>query len=158
MRFKLRTLLGLITVSAVAIAYAMSVAREYHVQLRTVHNLYTAGIDAEWMYFPPRYEVRGLKLSGLVDVPSARHLARLPHLRTLDLDECTVLPEAWETLGTMHRLEELDLSRTTTDDATLEKLRSMTGLRYLQLQQTAVTDGGIERLREALPGLEVYDD
>ena len=158
MRFRLRTLLLLTTVVAVAIAYAMSIAREHHVQLRTVHNLYTAGIDAEWVYFPPRYEVRGIKLSGVVDVPSARHLAGLPYLRTLDLDECTVLPEAWKTLGTMRRLEELDLSRTSTDDVTLEKLQSMTGLRYLQLQQTGVTDGGIERLHEALPQLEVYDD
>src|SRR3569833_2242697 len=105
MRFKLRTLLGLITVSAVAIAYAMSVAREYHAQLRTVHSLYTSGTDARWSYFPPRYEVRGLKLTGVVDVPSARHLASLPYLRTLSLDECMVLPEAWQTLGTMHRLE-----------------------------------------------------
>src|SRR3569833_1084866 len=114
-KISLRTLLALVAVAALVIAYAMSIAREYHAQLRTVHNLYTAGIDATWVYFPPRYEVRGLKLSGGVDVPSARHLASLPYLRTLSLDECMVLPEAWQILATMRGLEELDLSRTTTD-------------------------------------------
>ncbi len=158
MRFRLRTLLAAMAVVAVAIAYAMSVLREYHAQLRTVHNLYATSVDAGWTYIPPHYEVKSIALTGPIDIPSAQHAASLPYLGSLHLDNCTLLPGSLEIVASLRDLQELGLSHSSIGDDDLAKLRPMTGLRYLHLSGTNVTDEGIERLREALPGLEVYDD
>lgn len=77
-------------------------------------------------------------------------LARLPHLRVLDLEGCTLPDDIFDKLrggDAFPSLTGLNLAGTNVDDLALEQLASVVDLTELGLGRTKITDEGLARLR-----------
>jgi hypothetical protein len=84
-----------------------------------------------------------------------RHLARLPHLRRIDLYGTGVTDAGLKHLEKLTELEVLEVNGKVTD-AGLMYLRNLTELRELYLYGTDITDAGLEHLTR-LKRLRVLD-
>ncbi len=110
------------------------------------------------MTFPNVQQLDLLSLGRTrVTATGLAHLARLPLLRTLDLNDCDVDGAAVELLVSKFHLVGLQLKRCTKiGDAELARLATGPTLRELSLQATSVTDAGVRSL-EKLDQLQVLD-
>lgn len=79
-------------------------------------------------------------------------LAKLRNLQALNLDGTDVTDAGMRHLIGMTQLWQLVLSRTRVTDHGMQCLGSVKKLRWLTLEETRVTDVGVEWLRSAVPG------
>jgi hypothetical protein len=83
-------------------------------------------------------------------------LKGLSRLRKLRLDENRITDARLEQLKDLGQLEELSLCGNPITDAGLEQLRSLGRLQQLLLIETKCTDAGIKELQKALPNCKIY--
>ena len=109
-------------------------------------------------------EVLRIGGSRAVTDDGIRHLARLPHLRHLDLSGTRVTDHGLAVLRELPALESLSLVMTRVTDAGMAQLAACRALVHLNLLWTATGDGairalaGMERLRRFTSGNDVTDD
>lgn len=110
-------------------------------------------------------QLKCLDLSGgHITASGLQHLAGMPQLELLKLNECRGLTDsALEHLAGMSKLITLDLGRTGISDAALQHLAGLSSLRTLDLQACEVSDEGLAQLRNlrlrrlGLRGTQVRD-
>ncbi len=83
---------------------------------------------------------------------AAKHIRRLPHLRSLLLIGSDLTDSGLATVAACRRLEELDLTYTNITDAGLHHLQHIPQLKRLDLDGTNITDSGLEQIAK-LPEL-----
>ena len=122
--------------------------------LRTLFLDQNASLTDEWLSpLADLTELRRLVLWGDgIRGPGLRHIALLPHLDMLQLNDTPLADEGMEFVGQIRTLTELDLSRTRITDHGLELISALRSLICLELEETAITDRGIDYLA-ALPQL-----
>lgn len=181
MRFRLRTLLLVVTAAALALAWVFPQVRYERVVVRTADGSRTVvrrqvpawlrwlvgehvGVrDAEVaLHKPTAHDLR--RLSGVefltldgstVGDGELGCLLHLDDLKGLYLDETHVTDDGMALIAQLPRLEELALARTHVGDAGLHHLAQARSLKSIDLQGTNVTERGISQLRAALPALDV---
>lgn len=101
--------------------------------------------------------IETLNLAGSpINVDAMRVIARLPKLRTLNLDMTRVDDEGLVHLARARDLEELSLNHTSVTAKGLFALKSLPRLRHLQLEGVAISKASLRRLRQTLPDCEIW--
>jgi len=96
--------------------------------------------------------LRRLDVSGAKITPAGLKVLQGLPLDRLSLWNCAALDDAVApTLGAIRTLANLDLSYTPAGDATLQTLASLPGLKYLYLTDTKVSPGAVEAFRKQKP-------
>jgi hypothetical protein len=100
-------------------------------------------------------ELRFLSLKGLsLNSECLAHLARLPHLQTLELDQTDVTDIMLDQLSGMDQMGRITLAYTGIGDDGIRSLMALKNLHTLDLRGTRITDKGLELLAEMLPRLK----
>ena len=159
-QFRLRSLFLLMLVLAVPLAWLGQDLQKYRVQRQALDRLATH--QATWAITAmSRFgfsKVEGLWLTGPVDVDDARHVSELPYLNRLELHDCQITDDAWDTIGRIERLTSLHIAYTDMSDEQVLMLKPLKNLRELSLTSTGVTEAAVSELERALPELRVADD
>jgi len=101
--------------------------------------------------------VQGVDLSftGVTDADVARHLQKLPDVRSLQLDGTRLGDGVLRSVERMSRLRNLMLFGTRVTDDGLVYLEGLSYLRNLDLRNTQVTEEGVKRLQKRLPNCRI---
>jgi hypothetical protein len=83
-------------------------------------------------------------------------LARMPHLRSLNLNSAFLGDDDLEPVGRLTGLQNLDVSGTDITDAGVRHLSGLTDMRHLRIKETRVTDAGL-RLLAPMSALETIN-
>lgn len=165
-RYRLATLVSLMLLVALSLAFVGSVLRERRRQEQLAQYFRDRGSVTQTKsggFWAPRV-VRLQHSEGMgpgVMPLTADDVARLnefPHLRALYFEGQVLTADAVATLGTLIRIEQLGLAHMPLADEQLLALRDMKSLRQLDLVNTGVTEQALAELCRALPRLEVADD
>jgi len=148
-RFSLRTLLTLVVLLSLPLAWVGIVAERTRQQKKILEQLEEYQPSVGWRF---GYVVR-LGLGGpLVTDAGLEHLEGLTELEWVGLVNTTqVTQHGLEHLKGLTKLKELYLDGTHVTDAGLVNLKGLGRLEHLDLCYTHVTEEGIEKLRIALP-------
>jgi hypothetical protein len=168
LRYKLKTLLLLVT--AVAVLLAIHAARRHgagaqaetiaaiHALTPRVITQYEFAQDANWgpghKRYPAWLEQRlGTDYLYSIDAfclvqntdpdPVIEQASRLRHLRLVKLPACEITDRSLAPLERLPRLEWLELFRTPVTDEGMKTIARMTSLRKLDLRATKVTDASV---------------
>ncbi|TAH39704.1 MAG: hypothetical protein EYC70_02640 [Planctomycetota bacterium] len=116
----------------------------------------TGDAEAQALLDPVRDQVAELSLSRCqISDATVPLLARMPHLRRLDLRTTLVTDAGVAALRNHAVLEELVLAQTRLSEASVDHLLALPALRRLYLWNSGVSGEGVARLRAALPDVVV---
>lgn len=80
-----------------------------------------------------------------------RHIAELPRLRILDLEETNIDDQGIRYIAKITTLEQLYLTDTPITDKSIPELAKLTHLKILSISGTKMTEVGKQRLKRVLP-------
>ena len=164
LRWRLRTVLGLITVLAILLGCYVRLVTPYRVQFLARNKLEAAGAGVEAETAEPAWlgTLVGKKryhrvVSVLLRSRSATDkdiapIANLPHLRKLYLNYSGVTDEGAKYIGRVTTLQRLSLWRTRITDNALQHLAQCSQLKVLDIHSNCITDRGLTSL-ESLQNL-----
>jgi hypothetical protein len=138
---------------------ALILAREFpEINALFISNLHVDDDDVQllWQFFP-RTEVLVLGATG-VSGKAVTHIAKLSHLRQLDLSRTAVDDAALKNLTVLSAMEYLNLDGTLVSNDGVADLAKFPKLRQLHVSNTGITDLGLDEFRRTHPDLEVTDD
>jgi Leucine-rich repeat (LRR) protein len=162
----LRTLLGLVTMTAIWLGALVNRAERQRRAVAAVQHLggevaYSdEGLSwsPEWLrawaregYFQ---KVTAVSLTQITDA-DLTHLEDLTGLQRLWLHDTQVSDAGLEHLNGLNSIQDLDLSNTRVSDGGLKQLKGMSSLQRLWLINTHVSNEGIAELRAALPNCNI---
>lgn len=102
-----------------------------------------------WAVRLPKLETIDLGKSKGITSKGFKELAKIPDLKALFLDGCTVDEDALKEIANLKQLQWLDISRSTVSDANLKLLADFPSLQHLTLEQVpGLTENGVAHLQK----------
>lgn len=175
-QFRLRTLLVLTTIIAIALGWWSHKARRQREALEAFWELgggSTYDVSLPWTggkQDPPKWPqwlldnidedyLAGVDFLTLEDTrvtdADLQHLENLTALQELILDNTQTTDAGLQHIKGLTTLQEISLRNTTVSDAGLECLSALKALDILVVRDTQVTKAGVARLQEALPNCTI---
>ena len=174
-QFSLRTLLVVVTVSCVPLAWIgwrMHRARENRARVAAAAAIEKLGGEVVSLHdglglkvtivndagLEPLKDLTALQylyIEGPVTDAGLKHLNGLSDLQSLSLDSTNVTDAGLEHLKGLTTLKKLRLDTPRITDAGREHLKGLTNLQLLDLSGTNVTDEGVKKLQQALPNCKI---
>jgi hypothetical protein len=138
---------------------ALVVAREFsELDVLFIENIHVDDDDVRLLpLFFPAIEILVMSGTGVTG-KALPHVAKLSHLRQLDLSGTAVDDAGLANLTRLKALKYLNLDGTLVSNEGIPQLAKLPALRELHVSNTSVTDLGLEELRRTHPDLEVNDD
>jgi hypothetical protein len=158
-RYRLRTLLGLMTLAAVGLGGYKAYVEPYQIQRRAAEEFVKLGAQVEYRPTAPRwlrYWFGDRRLSSVVMVKLEHRrfadeelapLADLPDLERLYLAASSVTDEGLKHVRSLRRLKRLSLWQTPITDDGMAHLAGLSELQVLDIHRTKITEVGLEHLR-----------
>ena len=156
-QFRLRTLLTLTTIIAVALgwwSYKARQQREAEVALSGGEGVifYDFNIRESLTNQPPEMPIDS---PDVTDDMMLKVMEKQPFLIELDINGAQITDAGLERLKGLTALKHLVLTNTKVTDAGLEHLKGLTALERLDLNNTKVTAVGVARLQQSLPHCKI---
>lgn len=172
LQFRLRTLLALIVLSSLLMAWWHRYLESYREQQQAVaaiskyarHIAYAPGQPAWMRYFADEDVFRDVvhlsfQSQRRFTNSDMFHLAKMPRLVRVSFQHTSITDDGVQHLSKLHQLDTISFESTAITDNGLKYLRALPKLRMLQLNRTRVTGTGLQHLATltSLERLEIAD-